>query len=296
MPAIPWTSDLCIYCAEPFGEEELRQRTVEHIIPDALGGILTSDCACKRCNSDLGSKVDAKAKTDPMIRSAAAKVGANIPQVAQRLEEGQLYLVNTNVATLKVRLKDGEHVGRWTTLPDGSKIAPEDQAVIALSGMLRRDGLTPLQVKRALRQYKKAPYDKPLDLSPQTRVVKRAAQLAGRDYSTGDVPALAIVKMGYAFAAMLVGNAICADNPALREIRRALRDGDNNSPAFRVERLQASQADTFHGIHFEGNKPYSIIRIQLFGKAAYRVHFPNLALQVAPEVYTHDIQANEHWR
>lgn len=296
MPTIPWTSDLCIYCAEPFGEEELRQRTVEHIIPDALGGILTSDCACKRCNSDLGSKVDAKAKTDPMIRSAAAKVGANIPQVAQRLEEGQLYLVNTNVATLKVRLTDGEYVGRWTTLPDGSKIAPEDQAVIALSGMLRRDGLTPLQVKRALRQYKKAPYDKPLDLSPQTRVVKRAAQLAGRDYSTGEVPALAIVKMGYAFAAMLVGDAICIDNPALREIRRALRDGDNNSPAFRVERLQASQADTFHGIHFEGNQPYSIFRIQLFGKAAYRVHFPNLALQVPAQVYTHDIQANEHWR
>lgn len=296
MPSIPWTSPRCIYCAQPFGSDEATRRTDEHIILDALGGILTSDCACKKCNSDLGSSVDAKVKCDPAIRLAAHRVRDTIPALAADIEEGQLFTIKTDVASVKARLRKGEYISKWTILPDGSKLAPEDQAIRALPGMLKRDGLGRLAIRRALRFYEKAPYGKRLDLSERTTVVKHAAELAGRDFSDGDAPAIAIAKMAYAFAAMLVGDAICKDLPPLRELRRALKEGDNESPAFKLERLTAKEAAAFHGVSFEGNKPYSIFRIQLFGKAAYRVHFPNIALQVEPQVYTHDLQTNAHWR
>lgn len=296
MPSIPWTSPLCIYCAQPFGDTEDTRRTIEHIIPDALGGILTSDCACRKCNSNLGSSVDAKIRSDPSIRLAARRVRSDIPELATKMEEGQLFTIKTNAGHVNAQLRRGEYVSKWAKLPDGSMLAPEKGAIEALQGMLKRDGLSGDEIERVLGCYEEAPIGEPLELSERVSVIKHTAELAGPNFSEGEAPALAIVKMAYAFAAMLVGDAICRDLPPLRELRRALKEGDNESPAFKLERLTANEAGAFHGIFFEGNEPYAIFRIQLFGKAAYRVHFPNIALQVEPQVYTHDLKRNEHWR
>lgn len=43
----------CIFCLKSFPE-----LTKEHVIPDAIGGSLTTKKLCKNCNSYLGSKVD----------------------------------------------------------------------------------------------------------------------------------------------------------------------------------------------------------------------------------------------
>ena len=45
----------CVYCGN------LRsKRSEEHIIPDSLGGTLTIKDVCERCNSEIGSNIDAK--------------------------------------------------------------------------------------------------------------------------------------------------------------------------------------------------------------------------------------------
>lgn len=43
----------CIICDQPITE-----RSVEHIIPEAVGGRITIDTVCKTCNSQLGDKID----------------------------------------------------------------------------------------------------------------------------------------------------------------------------------------------------------------------------------------------
>ena len=47
---IPWTGKRCILCLK---EVPL---SAEHLIPVALGGVLTCDLLCKDCNSTLGSR------------------------------------------------------------------------------------------------------------------------------------------------------------------------------------------------------------------------------------------------
>lgn len=54
-------SQVCIYCLKTFALDEL---SLEHVIPQFLGGSLTSEkfkikCVCRKCNSDLGLFVDA---------------------------------------------------------------------------------------------------------------------------------------------------------------------------------------------------------------------------------------------
>lgn len=48
-------SENCIICGLPIVE-----KSVEHIIPEAIGGKLTIDTVCKTCNSKLGEKIDCK--------------------------------------------------------------------------------------------------------------------------------------------------------------------------------------------------------------------------------------------
>lgn len=62
--------DNCIFCLEAFDDEnEQQRRSVEHIIPDSLGGTSAfthNDCHAK-CNNDLGSQIDACLIDDPII-------------------------------------------------------------------------------------------------------------------------------------------------------------------------------------------------------------------------------------
>ena len=43
----------CIFC-----KKEYQDLSVEHIIPDSIGGKLTYKCVCSSCNSKLGSEID----------------------------------------------------------------------------------------------------------------------------------------------------------------------------------------------------------------------------------------------
>lgn len=101
------------------------------------------------------------------------------------------------------------------------------------------------------------------------------------------------LKIAYEFAVLSFGGLMLAnDNAALREIRRALIQGDEGAPVFNVEDKIARDRTPrpFHGIAFEGNNPHAVIQVRLFGYLAYRVHFPNLAIQKEPFGYTHDLQ------
>ena len=44
---------ICIFC-----KKEYNNLSVEHVIPEAIGGKLTYNCVCSSCNSKLGSTID----------------------------------------------------------------------------------------------------------------------------------------------------------------------------------------------------------------------------------------------
>ncbi len=48
-------NEKCIICGLPIVE-----KSVEHIVPEAIGGRLTINTVCKTCNSQLGDKIDSK--------------------------------------------------------------------------------------------------------------------------------------------------------------------------------------------------------------------------------------------
>ncbi|MCC6789189.1 MAG: hypothetical protein IT547_15260 [Hyphomonadaceae bacterium] len=106
------------------------------------------------------------------------------------------------------------------------------------------------------------------------------------------------LKIAYEFECLSFGRSMLAnDNPALREIRRTLIQGDTSAPVFRVQEMIAKDRTPrpFHGIAFEGNDPHAVIQVRLFGYLAYRVHFPNLAIEKEPFGYTHTLDDAKEW-
>ncbi len=146
---IQWPGDRCILC--------LRETSLskEHIIPDALGGILTCSFLCKDCNSNLGCSVEAEAKTDPSIRIAVSNLQSHIPELADRLMENQDFISHGPGGTERGSVRAGEFRVRSRTKEDGSLVQPTDCARKSVENILRKADTDDDVIRQALRAFDK---------------------------------------------------------------------------------------------------------------------------------------------
>jgi hypothetical protein len=289
---------LCIVCLkrppfpDGFGFSE------EHVIPEALGGKLTCKFLCKSCNESFGKGFEARAKTDPSIRIAIANLKSELPLLYNSIESGQLYELTTDIGSMPGKFDNGTVRGRTKKMPDNSLMVPEEHTHRKLQEILKKGGLGADEIARAIKIYDEAPPEKKIEIAPRTSIVRRMTKAAKQNMTGGRLlDPLVCLKVVYEFAALVFGSPVFANNLALNEIRRALRERDNNTPVFRVDVLMASSYKPFHGIVFEGNKPYAMFQIRLFGRLAYRIHLPKLRFDREPVAYTHFLATGEEtWR
>jgi hypothetical protein len=282
---VPWPGDRCIICLGNDAPSE------EHVIPEALGGDLTCNFLCKPCNDVFGSSFEAKAKTDPAIRLAVAKLRSEIPLIHDRIEEGQQYFAQSGPARIRGVFRQGAVAPRTSRHTDGSVMMPTNEAPEHIERILVKDGHTPEFVQAALKKFAAAPEGQTIELSPSLSIINWPTDKPKRDFSRATpVDDLVVVKIAFEFLALISGTAICNDTAGLSEIRSVLKCA-RGSDAFRVERLEATDYAPFHGICFEGNDPYVKIQVRLFGKLSYRVHFRRLSLDQRKIVYTHQLKS-----
>lgn len=139
---VPWPGNLCILCLLE------RELTIEHLIPEALGGRLTARFLCKACNSTLGAKVEASARTDPSIRLAVSNLSTKIPELAQKLAENQSFLGESKAGHVRGYVSGGEFRVHSTQEKDGSLIQPTDKARQTIESNFASQVIMPLHWKR----------------------------------------------------------------------------------------------------------------------------------------------------
>lgn len=141
---VPWHIQRCIVC---LAEGEM---TDEHIIPSSLGGTLIAPFLCCRCNTELGSCVDATAKRDPCILYAVEALKSQIPNFHGKFTEEQPYLAHSPAGKVRGRLKRGMFRVDSRKLDDGSLIQPTPDARKSIETMIRRQGRTAEEIQIAL--------------------------------------------------------------------------------------------------------------------------------------------------
>jgi hypothetical protein len=266
---IPWNGDRCIICLLP------KPFTREHIIPESLGGKLTSHFLCKDCNSRLGAEVDRTAKTDPAIRRAAMALSAVNPDLLRAINDSQIFNTNQDIQfkakgdTLKVRPKRNA---------DGSLIQANEDARKTLARIMEKAGKSKVFVESRLEAYDKAPSGVLIQLMPDLAVKKwKPSEI--KLFPGGDpMHSTLLLKIAYELIALHLGDTIYDDDPPLVMLRAALTDFREPYPFVELYTARQQRRDLFHGLVFEGNSPIARVQIRLFGTLAYRVNFPMLAV------------------
>ena len=289
---IKWPGNRCILCLK---ETSLSK---EHIIPEALGGILTCAFLCKDCNSNLGSSVEAEARIDPSIRVAVSNLQSHIPELADRLMENQRFISHGPGGVDQGKVRQGEFRVQSRTAEDGSLLQPTDCARKSIKKILQRGGADQTAIGEAVRKFDERGENERIKLAPGVEAVKWSIEKIDLDLSSSSLMTpLVPLKIAYEFLALRLETAIYNESPQLQELRTALRQSVRDHPSFQVDRLNASEYKPFHGICFEGNDPHGKVLIRLFGWLAFRVHFRHLAVGGARFAYTHylDIGQDEFY-
>ena len=285
---ISWQGDKCIVCLDD------SSLTREHIIPSVLGGILTCKFLCKRCNSLLGSSVEASVKTDPSIRLAVKNLRATIPVLSHQLTEGQDYVSQGPGGTERGTIHDGEFRVSPHKNTDDSLTLPTPDARDALTNILRKRGDAHL-VAEVLRNFDAAPENEKISLAPGLHSVIWPIEHIELDLS-GNEPMSPLVplKIAYEFIALHLGTEMYDKDLEMSKLRSVIRgDQIEHDPYYSIEPFMAGDYRPFHGIAFEGNHPHATLQIRFFGKLGYRVHLKQLAVGGRQLVYTHRLDSNE---
>lgn len=283
-----WSGNRCILCLQ---EDTLCE---EHVIPDSLGGRLTSNFLCRSCNSKLGHDLEATAKSDPSILIAARNLQKDIPSLSRTLIHSHPHIGHSSPGPAKGYIKNNEFRVRSRKLEDGSLIQPTEDARKSIDKILQKAGYNNAPIQKALASFDNAPEDMKIEVFPGLEVVKWSIQRLELDLNSAQtMDPLIPVKTAYEFLALHAGTAFYDDIPQLSQIRTSLLNMKLNSDVIRVERLSSNKYEPFHGICFEGNDPYAKIQIRLFGWLAFRVHFLRLSISGPRYVYSHNLDSNE---
>jgi len=274
-------------------ESELSQ---EHLIPESIGGLLTSDFLCRSCNSTFGHEIESAAKSDPSIRLAVRNLSAEIPALAEKIEEKQPFIGASKAGQVPGYIRKGQFRVRSKRLKDGSLVQPTEDARKTIETILQKDGYSTMLIRLAISTLDDAPENERIELVPRLEVVKWRLEKIEVDLSNSALMnPLIPAKIAYEFLACHLGGAIYDNAPQMAEIRDSLRLMEQESNAFRIDRLTSNKYEPFHGICFEGNNPHSSVLIRLFSWLAFRVHFPRLAVGGPRFVYTHRLDTGNEY-
>jgi hypothetical protein len=146
------SAECCIAClAEPPFADGVGF-TEEHIIPEALGGILTSNCLCKDCNSHFGATFEGRAKSDPAIRIAIYQLRHKLPALYAAMEQAQPYRIKTAVGIVSAHFRGGEIKGSTVKLADGSLMSSPEQTEATLRRLMQKQGCSADYIEDAVKR------------------------------------------------------------------------------------------------------------------------------------------------
>src|SRR5688572_13057026 len=203
------STQICLFCREPLVDKIVP----EHIIPESIGGWLTTYDICNPCNHRFGTTVDIFVN-DPMIvelrREAGLRVGVSIQ--ADAVDE---------------ELSD---LGAWVIRPDGTIERPQDVYVDGDSVTIFGVDLADAHRKGAAINAKRVARGKP----PWTFQEREAVDYGVRRFITlptddqvnrlNDLMVREASKIAIEFVSLLAGPAV-ALTPSLDGIRTLAVDG-----------------------------------------------------------------------
>jgi hypothetical protein len=275
-----------------------------------IGGVLTSNFLCKRCNDILGAH-ESDLKKDPAWRLAIEKLKGQIPRLWESTLRTQTFMGQSGAGPTEGYYRKKESSGeldfrvKRAKVPDGSLVLPNDDARKSVSKMLAKEGFAEAEIDQALRQFDVAPENTRVTIAAGFDIVKWTVTrvdptLDGRLLlvqltEDGDEvlagAGIVLLKIAFEYVALHVGPTVF--HPVFDPIRDALSHNAASRCPHWVEWKLGPKLEPFYGLLIERMPSYIVVQIRFFGELVYRVHFPHLRPGEAFQRcrYTHDLLA-----
>lgn len=286
MSEIPWSYGACVLC---LNECSL---TREHVIPAQIGGALWVRFLCQRCNSYLGSAVEAAMREDPSIRLAVENLREQLPGLADAIREGLPFIGTSPGGAVTLQMRVGELRVQGGLQEDGSLILPQDHAREHICAEARRRGYSPKQIEEIMRRFDGLPHNARVELMPGYEVVNWRIDEIRPDCHGPMISEKVLLKISFEFLACHIGESIYSRAEQIENIRSALLS--DTAPRIEVERLNSDRYQPIHGLALEDDG-HVVVHICLFGRIHYRVHLLQFCTQPPFFAYTCNLsQGTEH--
>lgn len=278
----------CIFC---FRTELETDFSVEHIIPESIGGRLVLDQVCKECNGRLGHQVDTEILKLPEILQAleALSIPHNRQGIMRTFYEVQ---AETPDGLRKVRATDTGFEPLPQQLPDGSLLTPDDRAIEDLRKRIQRDerlksaGLTSKEIEKQLvdliAAYEKCKPGESIDWPALgVKLVRRQEKPTIRIRSR-DKPQITrfLAKVAYEFLFMVGGRDLLLNDQVSEPLFHAIQGANEDNPAYFM-RFDPPREEykPIHMIDLLTERGLTEVYTLFFGRIGYRV----TALALKPE-------------
>ncbi len=128
----------CIFCRKSGTDDPENVLTADHVIPEVLGGWITINVVCRKCNNAiLGAQIESSLKKNIFIATALEKLGLATPKEAYRHAELALKL-QSGKTVLAQYDSNGTINVTPKKLEDGSLFIPQAQSLSVLKKQAER--------------------------------------------------------------------------------------------------------------------------------------------------------------
>jgi hypothetical protein len=272
----------CILCLENSID------SLEHIIPESLGGRLQLPILCRKCNSELGSRLISKLKKDPSIRLAAKALSNEIQELTDSIEEGQVYIgkdIKDNL--VKHTLKDSKFRIIETKKEDNSLVLKPENVKKYIRKKLEKVGAPEREIIDKINSYEKLGNNEIIRLNKNESIGKWEIKTFEPSLEGTLLDEKVMVLIAYEYLALLLDKEIFTDK--FNFIRDYILINATSSK-LSVNRFGTRKYLPYHKIYPEFFSRYTIINITLFGWLLFKVRIGIPVENVIDLVYLEDLK------
>lgn len=262
--------------------------SLEHMIPECIGGKLAVSILCTKCNNYLGSILINGIRQDPSIRLAVRNLRGEIPELFERVENGQEYYGRDRQGRLvKCTYKDSTFRVKARKDTDGSIWLDTCKGISDIRKILKKDGLTEKQIDEEIRSFVAQENDVEMHLSNSTKVIKRPVCDLFPSLQSSFLDDRFAVLLAYEYLSLILGNSIF--NGGLDFVRAFIMEGKSSENII-IERLHGHHYGSWHKLYPEFLDEEVVINIRLFEWLCFKVHLKKVSIKGQERVYIEDLK------
>jgi hypothetical protein len=272
MPQEEWPFDYCIFCRERFGEEpdHPHRRTDSHVIPESLGGNLSTTAMCFTCNSRSGTRFEASLPLDPTMRYEMEKFADVIADFEkQKYKAGRRWVARDEEAEFRMKVdKSGEFRMLDSPQSDGSRFKDTRDAAVEIANRLRKEGASGEEFDRVLSEFAAG---NEVQVGPDTYRPRTGDLTIEPVGDPADERGMLAIAMH--FLACAIGGRVLEDD--FEGVRRVLTGADqgHNGSWTVVPQQSNRESAPWHRLMLIQGEPFIIVDVCLFGRWRYLVFF-----------------------